>query len=46
MNFADITSVRVCNNLFLDVVTQSLAEMTVLAQKSGISREAILPCLA
>jgi 3-hydroxyisobutyrate dehydrogenase len=27
------------------VVTQSLAEVTVLAQKSGISREAFLACL-
>ena len=38
--------VKICHNLFLGVVTQSLAEVTVLAQKSGISREAILPCLA
>ena len=27
------------------MVTQSLAEVTVLAQKSGISREAFLACL-
>jgi 3-hydroxyisobutyrate dehydrogenase-like beta-hydroxyacid dehydrogenase len=37
--------VKLCHNLFLGVVTQSLAEVTVLAQKSGISREALLACL-
>jgi 3-hydroxyisobutyrate dehydrogenase len=37
--------VKLCHNLFLGVVTQSLAEVTVLAQKSGISREAFLACL-
>jgi len=37
--------VKICHNLFLGVVTQSLAEVTVLAQKSGISREAFLACL-
>jgi len=37
--------VKICHNLFLGVVTQSLAEVTVLAQKSGISRQAFLSCL-
>ena len=37
--------VKICHNLFLGVVTQSLAEVTVLAEKSGISREAFLACL-
>ena len=37
--------VKICHNLFLGVVTQSLAEVTILAQKSGISREAFLACL-
>jgi 3-hydroxyisobutyrate dehydrogenase len=37
--------VKICHNLFLGVVTQSLAEVTVLAQKSGISRETFLACL-
>src|SRR5262249_55574323 len=37
--------VKICHNLFLGVVTQSLAEVTVLAQKSGVSREAFLACL-
>lgn len=38
-------TVKICHNLFLGVVTQSLAEVTILAQKSGISREAFLDCL-
>ena len=38
-------TVKICHNLFLGVVTQSLAEVTVLAQQSGISREAFLTCL-
>jgi 3-hydroxyisobutyrate dehydrogenase len=38
-------TVKLCHNLFLGVVTQSLAEVTVLAQRSGISREALLACL-
>ncbi len=38
-------TVKICHNLFLGVVTQSLAEVTVLAQQSGISREAFLACL-
>src|SRR5262249_33511054 len=37
--------VKICHNLFLGVVTQSLAEVTVLAQQSGISRELFLACL-
>src|SRR6266480_776026 len=37
--------VKICHNLFLGVVTQSLAEVTILAQKSGISRETFLACL-
>ena len=38
-------TVKICHNLFLGVVTQTLAEVTILAQKSGISREALLDCL-
>ncbi len=38
-------TVKICHNLFLGVVTQSLAEVTVLAEKSGISRQAFLNCL-
>jgi 3-hydroxyisobutyrate dehydrogenase len=38
-------TVKLCHNLFLGVVTQTLAEVTVLAQKSGISRQALLACL-
>jgi len=38
-------TVKLCHNLFLGVVTQSLAEITVLAEKSGISRQALLACL-
>jgi 3-hydroxyisobutyrate dehydrogenase len=38
-------TVKLCHNLFLGVVTQSLAEVTVLAEKSGISRRALLACL-
>ena len=37
--------VKLCHNLFLGVVTQSLAEVTILAQRSGVSREAFLNCL-
>jgi 3-hydroxyisobutyrate dehydrogenase-like beta-hydroxyacid dehydrogenase len=37
--------VKLCHNLFLGVVTQSLAEVTILAQRSGVSREAFLDCL-
>jgi 3-hydroxyisobutyrate dehydrogenase-like beta-hydroxyacid dehydrogenase len=38
-------TVKLCHNLFLGVVAQSLAEITVLAEKSGIRREAFLDCL-
>jgi 3-hydroxyisobutyrate dehydrogenase-like beta-hydroxyacid dehydrogenase len=38
-------TVKLCHNLLLGVVTQSLAEVTILAQKSGISRQALLECL-
>lgn len=34
--------VKICHNLFLGVVTQSLAEILVLAEKGGISRAALL----
>src|SRR6266851_7851051 len=38
-------TVKLCHNLFLGVVAQSLAEITVLAEKSGVSREAFLGCI-
>lgn len=38
-------TVKLCHNLFLGVVAQALAEVTVLAEKSGISRQAFLDCL-
>jgi 3-hydroxyisobutyrate dehydrogenase-like beta-hydroxyacid dehydrogenase len=38
-------TVKLCHNLLLGVVAQSLAEITVLAEKSGISRQAFLECL-
>jgi 3-hydroxyisobutyrate dehydrogenase len=38
-------TVKLCHNLFLGAVAQSLAEVTVLAEKSGISRQAFLDCL-
>jgi 3-hydroxyisobutyrate dehydrogenase len=38
-------TVKLCHNLLLGVVTQSLAEVTVLAEKSGVSRQALLTCL-
>jgi len=34
--------VKVCHNVFLGVVTQSLAEITVLAEKAGVPRHALL----
>jgi 3-hydroxyisobutyrate dehydrogenase len=37
--------VKLCHNLFLGVVAQSMAEVTVLAERSGISRHAFLDCL-
>jgi 3-hydroxyisobutyrate dehydrogenase len=38
-------TVKLCHNLFLGVVIQSLAEVTVLAEKAGVSREAFLACI-
>jgi 3-hydroxyisobutyrate dehydrogenase len=38
-------TVKLCHNLMLGVVAQTLAEVTVLAEKSGISRQAFLDCL-
>jgi 3-hydroxyisobutyrate dehydrogenase len=37
--------VKICHNVFLGVVTQSLAEVTVLAEKGGASRAAFLEFL-
>lgn len=37
--------VKICHNLMLGVVTQSLAEITVLAEKGGISRARFLEFL-
>ena len=37
--------VKICHNVFLGVVTQSLAEVTVLAQKAGVPRHAFLEVL-
>ena len=34
--------VKICHNVFLGVITQSLAEVTVLAEKAGIPRHAFL----
>ena len=34
--------VKICHNVFLGVVAQSLAEITVLAQKAGVPRHAFL----
>ena len=34
--------VKICHNVFLGVVTQSLAEITVLAQRAGVARHAFL----
>lgn len=34
--------VKICHNVFLGVVTQSLSELTILAQKSGVPRHAFL----
>lgn len=34
--------VKICHNLMLGVVTQALAEVTVLAEKGGVSRHAFL----
>lgn len=37
--------VKICHNLFLGVVTQSMAEITVLAEQGGVSRAAFLEFL-
>jgi 3-hydroxyisobutyrate dehydrogenase-like beta-hydroxyacid dehydrogenase len=37
--------VKICHNVFLGVVTQSLAEVTVLAQQAGVPRHAFLEFL-
>src|SRR6202022_3556541 len=34
--------VKICHNILLGVVTQSLAEITVLAEKGGVPRHAFL----
>ena len=34
--------VKICHNVFLGVVTQSLSELTVLAQQAGVPRHAFL----
>jgi 3-hydroxyisobutyrate dehydrogenase len=34
--------VKICHNVFLGVVTQSLAELTILAQKAGVPRHSFL----
>jgi 3-hydroxyisobutyrate dehydrogenase len=38
-------TMKLCHNLMLGVVAQAMAEVTVLAEKSGMSREAFLTCL-
>jgi 3-hydroxyisobutyrate dehydrogenase len=37
--------VKLCHNLLLGVVAQTLAEVTILAQQYGVSRHALLQCL-
>jgi 3-hydroxyisobutyrate dehydrogenase len=37
--------VKIAHNVFLGVVTQSLSEITILAEKGGVSREAFLTFL-
>lgn len=37
--------VKICHNVFLGVVTQSLAEITVLAERGGVGRAAFLAFL-
>ena len=37
--------VKICHNVFLGVVTQSLAEITVLAERGGVERSAFLDFL-
>jgi 3-hydroxyisobutyrate dehydrogenase len=38
-------TVKLCHNLLLGVVIQSLAEVTILAEKAGVSRQAFLACI-
>ena len=38
-------TVKLCHNLLLGVVIQSLAEVTVLAEKAGVPRQAFLACI-
>ena len=35
-------TMKICHNIYLGVVTQSLAELTILAQKAGVPRHAFL----
>ena len=37
--------VKICHNMFLGVVTQAMAEITVLAERGGIERSALLEFL-
>jgi 3-hydroxyisobutyrate dehydrogenase len=37
--------VKLCHNLFLGTVAQSMAEITVLAEKYGVTRQAFLACI-
>jgi 3-hydroxyisobutyrate dehydrogenase len=37
--------VKLCHNLLLGTVIQSLTEVTVLAEKAGVSRQAFLACI-
>jgi len=37
--------VKLCHNLLLGVVTQALAEVTILAQQYGVPRHVLLECL-
>ena len=37
--------VKICHNVMLGVVTQCMAEITVLAEKAGVTRHAFLDCL-
>jgi 3-hydroxyisobutyrate dehydrogenase len=37
--------VKLCHNLLLGVVIQTLAEVTILAQRYGVSRHTLLECL-
>src|SRR5215469_16286954 len=37
--------VKLCHNLLLGTVAQSMAEITILAHKSGVDRQAFLACI-